>query len=176
MSTVLTSTGVTYPDGTTDVTHTPAPTGVVSNSGTSFVLTTSIPSWAKRITVGIRNLTVSATASPIIQLGTSGGYEVSGYTGSTDLWSTTASVSTMSALGIELANGEATGQRIEGTLTLMLTTGNTWVYTFIGGGSSTLQTSSTGGSKTLSGTLTSLRMTTVAGTATVSSTTYVLYE
>jgi len=177
MATSLTSTGVTYADGTTDVTHTPATTGVVSSSGTSFVITTAIPSWAKRITIGITALSVNATASPIIQLGTASGYETTGYTGSTDFWTTTASVTVMSTLGFELANGLTSSASVDGTMTLMLATGNTWVCTFTGGDSVGVITSSTGGSKTLAGVLTSIRMTTVAGTASLNNVdTYVLYE
>lgn len=180
MSTVLNGTGVTYADGTTDVTHTPASTGLVSSSGTTVVVTTSIPSWAKRVTIALLDVNTSATANLLMQLGTSSGYETSGYTGSVDSWATTASTTAWPTTGCELTQGPTNLQYISGVVTLILVASNTWVITFTGGAntatSGVAQNSQSGGSKTLSGALTSVRITTTAGTATVSLSTSVLYD
>jgi hypothetical protein len=55
-------------------------TAVASTSGTSIDFT-SIPSWVKRITVMFSGVSISSTSYILIQLGTSGGVENSGYSG-----------------------------------------------------------------------------------------------
>jgi hypothetical protein len=66
-------------------------TAVASTSGTSIEFT-SIPSWVKRVTVLFSGVSTNSTGTLMTQLGTSGGYVISGYvsgsetgTGSTSL-------------------------------------------------------------------------------------------
>jgi hypothetical protein len=141
-------------------------TAVASTSGTSIDFT-SIPSWVKRITVMFNG--VSTNGSSVIQarLGTSGGVESTGYLGNFhNLGTSTMSSSSLSS-GIQLFNNAASST-ISGMLTIVLLNSSTNIWAFMG---STGDVSTSGGalfegSKTLSGTLDRVRITTVNGTDT----------
>jgi hypothetical protein len=137
-------------------------TTVASTSGTSIDFT-SIPSWVKRITVMFNGVSTNGTSEPLIQIGA----------GSVDAASYSCASTTMNSGGVGHSS-YTTGYGIRSTLAantiwghLVLTTigSNIWVAsgTF---GYGVPGNTVTGGTKTLSGTLDRVRITTVNGTDT----------
>jgi len=140
-------------------------TAVASTSGTSIDFT-SIPSWAKRITVMFNNVSTNGTSSMQLQLGTSGGVQTTSY--SSGAWTAntnnTTSTTGMVLLGAELATYVMSGQVV---LTLFDSATGLWVSSSnLNGGAINGLGSVGGGTKTLSGTLDRIRITTVNGTDT----------
>ena len=139
-------------------------TAVASTSGTSIDFT-GIPSTAKRITVMCSALSTNGTSNPIVQLGTSGGIQATSYTGSVWLANTT---NTLNSTGFFISPSVAAATILESVITLCLLNSATglWVASIV----SSQTNSATGivgsGSKTLSGTLDRVRITTVNGTDT----------
>ena len=141
-------------------------TAVASTSGTSIDFT-SIPSWVKRITVMFSGVSTSGTSYKLIQLGDSGGVETTGY------FALSSYVTTAGAADAELStagfilNTNAAVDILYGAIVFTLFSGNTWVAqgtVAIDGGSDSLANAS--GAKTLSDTLTQVRITTVGSPAT----------
>lgn len=135
-----------------------------TTSGTSIDFT-GIPSWAKKITVMFNGVSTNGTSLPLIQLGTSSGFEVTGYIGNAGVVSGTTGL-TSSGAGIPSAFSSATSNRLS-TFTFVLHSGFTWMVA----GLETADTLSTSlvmisGRKTLVGTLDRIRLTTVNGTDT----------
>lgn len=131
-------------------------TAQASTSGTSIDFT-GMPSWAKRITVMFSGVSLNGTSSLLIQLGDSGGFETSGYvsgSGSAD--------NSTSGFVARVANATRAAC---GHMVITNISGNSWVSSH----SLNLGTTSDfsgGGTKTLSDTLTQIRVTTVNGTDT----------
>jgi hypothetical protein len=154
--------GVLIKDGEVAASARPISIGtLVTASGQTELTFTSIPSWVKRITIGLNGLSTSSTSSPIVQLGDSGGYETSSYN-SFGLAATNTGAGGIGGVaqgGFVLTNGVTAAGTLNGIIMLMLTDAstNTWVS------SSTLVTSPyvshvTGGNKALSATLDRLRL------------------
>ena len=139
-------------------------TAVASTSGTSVTVSTSIPSWVKRVTVVFQGVSTNGTSNLLVQIG-SGSVQTTGY------------IST--GTSIDQANGTGGGNATNGFLLrfglaaqigsghmlLTLISGNTWVS------SHTLKTATNllsvgGGDVTLAGALDRLILTTVNGTDT----------
>lgn len=122
----------------------------------------SIPSWAKTIFVMIHNLSVSGTANPVIQIGDAGGIETTGYfsvTGGVNTAGTAAA--TQSSTAYVLQNTVAATDIFYGLVQLANISGNIWVLSGNMCRDSTNDAfSSASGSKTLSDTLTTVRITT----------------
>ena len=144
-----------------------ASTAVASTSGTSIDFT-SIPTWVKRVTVMFNAVSFNATTTPIVQLGDSGGIENTGYSGVAGTISTTANTTngqSSTTSGILLYSGTiAAAEFVTGSLTISLLGSNAWVFSgnvFSGGRATTLS-----GAKTLTDTLTQVRITTTGGTDT----------
>jgi hypothetical protein len=140
-----------------------AGTAVASTSGTSIDFT-SIPSWVKRVTVmfqGVSN--TGADQDYLIQIGTSGGNQTTGYL--SQAWGNGNTIQSSTA-GFRLSNADNASGASSGVITLALLNSTTGVWCSSGviGYSTVLATSS--GTKTLSGTLDRVRITTIAGTAT----------
>ena len=137
-----------------------------STSGTSIDFT-SIPSWVKKITVIFDGVGTDGTSVPLLRLGDSGGFETTGYTSITAGATTTANQTRggTSTDGFRLAvHAHSATSLITGKVDLLNVSGNTWI---IGGSlilSDNLVVASTSGSKTLSDTLTQIRITTTNGT------------
>jgi hypothetical protein len=141
-------------------------TAQASTSGTSIDFT-GIPSWVKRVTVIFADMSLSGSSSVLIQLGDSGGVETTGYVSSANfLQGGVNSGSTSSTNGLILfANNAANA--LTGTVSLLNLSANHWVGTGTWNYSNlTLHNGWTAGDKTLSDTLTQLRITTVNGTDT----------
>ena len=134
---------------------------VASTSGTAIDFT-GIPSWAKRITVMFNGVSTNGTSNIQVLLGGTGGIEVTGYIGAIG----SRGAETFSSTGIAVSRGQTAAVVGSGVLHLCNVTGNIWT------GSGTWAASSTdaplffASGKTLSDTLTQLRITTVNGTDT----------
>lgn len=141
----------------------------VSASGTSITFT-GLPSWVKRITLSYQSLSTSGTSLPIIQLGTGSTptYTTSGYLGAvTAVVNAGASVGTAFSSGFALVAALPNTASMQGFLTLINLTGNTWVAQSNTGRSDAAANNNIGaGSIALGAVLTALRLTTVNGTDT----------
>jgi hypothetical protein len=156
--TVTASTGVLYPivNGTAQA----------STSGTSIDFT-SIPSWVKRITVMFSGVSTNGTSNYIVQLGDSGGIETTGYLGSAGLIQNAGSSATASyTTGFGVFTTPSAASVLHGALVVSLMGSNLWVASGAFGASNAAVPAFGGGSKTLSDTLTQVRITTVNGTDT----------
>jgi hypothetical protein len=147
-------------------------TAVASTSGTSIDFT-SIPSWVKRITVMFSGVSTNGTNAIRVQLGDSGGFETSGYSGVNIRNSASTLVFGSISAGFD-AGGASAALDYRGTLVLSLQnlSTNTWI------GLLNLTAAAAGatpdnqifqyvcGSKATSATLDSIRITTVGSTDT----------
>ena len=136
----------------------------VSASSTSIDFT-SIPSWVKRITVMFSGVSVSGTSNLLIQLGDSGGIETTGYTSNAGGY---GSAAVASSIGLLLNQQNTAAGAWNGMQVITLISSNTWssVATLSNGGTGTTALQMSAGTKTLSDTLTQIRITTVNGTDT----------
>lgn len=142
-----------------------AGTAVASTSGTSIDFT-SIPSWVKRITVMFSGVSTNGTSIPMIQLGDAGGIETTGYLSTGSRIGSTTAASSAVTTGFGIGNVGVAAAVMDGSITISLFGSNRWVA--FGGftdSASTFTLFSSGG-KTLSDTLTQVRITTVNGTDT----------
>ena len=145
-------------------------TAVASTSGTSIDFT-GIPSWAKRITVMFNGVSTNSTSLPQVQIGTSGGIQTSGYTGTTSGLANSSGVSENLSAGFLLAvlGSWSAPLSINGKIDLVLLDASTGIWAcsgvvgYTGGVTICIMI---GGVKTLSGTLDRIRLTTVNGTDT----------
>jgi hypothetical protein len=141
-----------------------AGTAVASTSGTSIDFT-SIPSWVKRITVNFSGVSnTGASASMIVQLGTSAGVTASGYLGASSLIAATVtSQNYTTGFG---SRSQAAAAVLHGSFVINLVSGNTWSAFGVLGNSNTATTVTIGGSVALAGTLDRVRITSENGTDT----------
>ncbi len=135
-------------------------------TGTSVDFT-GIPSWAKRVTVMFNGVSTNSTSSVQVQLGDSGGFETTGYA------STAAAINTAGmgsaayyTSGCVLRATHTAAMVYSGRMVFSLLSGNTFTHS----GQFIVDAGASGsivmGSKSLSGTLDRLRITTVNGTDT----------
>lgn len=132
---------------------------VPSTSGAAIDFT-GIPSWATRVTVMFDGVSLSANDGIIIQIGDSGGLETFGYTGSASFIGGASAGSVITpGTGYLLTFNNAAGYAYGGSVILNYAGNNLWLangslgLTAPGGGTTVF-----GGSKTLTGTLTSIRV------------------
>jgi len=146
-----------------------AGTAVASTSGTSIDFT-SIPSWVKRITVMFSGVSTSGTSPQLIQLGDSGGIENTGYLGAASTSSGTGTNNANFTTGFGLTGIAAPSAAFifHGSVTITALDPATNLWTCVGnlGYSSSAAVTQIGATKTLSGTLDRVRITTVNGTDT----------
>jgi hypothetical protein len=140
-------------------------TAVASTSGTSIDFT-SIPSWVKRVTLMFAEVSTNSTVPITMRLGTSGGFVSSGYVGVQGYVGGTPASTDMST-GFEIYNDSA-GSAYSGSITFSLlnSSSNVWVVSGIVGVPSPAYIRYLGGTVTLSGVLTQIRITTTTGTPT----------
>jgi hypothetical protein len=142
-------------------------TAVSSTSGTAIDFT-GIPSWAKRVTVMMSGVSTNGTSQRAILIGDSGGIESTGYQSSawTSSGAGTYSNSTSGFILTFAGGTSAAAGSLHGMFTLANLNGGSWV----GSGSFYDPNYTAGvasaGSKTLSGTLDRVRITTLNGTDT----------
>ena len=135
-----------------------------STSGTSIDFT-SIPSWVKRVTVMLSGVSANGSSNLIIQIGTSGGVETSGYLGAAGYTSAGSAAGNFTT-GFGLSFGTGAVSVFHGVALITSMGSNLWAFGWSGAFSNSANSLSGGGSKTLSGTLDRLRITTVNGTDT----------
>jgi len=136
-------------------------TAVASTSGTSIDFT-SIPSWVKRIAVMFNGVSTNGTSILQVQIGDSGGIETSGYVGAVG----NRAAENFYTSGYLINRGFTASSTASGLVILALVSSNIWVVSGTLASSATDAPSFFGGTKTLSDTLTQLRITTVNGTDT----------
>jgi hypothetical protein len=134
-----------------------------TTSGTAIDFT-GIPSWAKRITVMFESISTNGSSPIIIQLGVSGGFEITSYVSVCNTFNASPSA-VETTTGFAIALGLSTSIFTTGLVTIASQRPLVWCE------SHSLRTSAPavsvgGGMKTLSGTLDRLRITTVNGTDT----------
>jgi hypothetical protein len=138
-------------------------TAVASTSGTSIDFT-SIPAGVRRITVMFKGVSTNGSSAVIVQLGDAGGFETTGYSGSVDFIEDNAAGTTFST-GFAIDRSLSASDVRTGQMVICSFGANNWNET------STISTTLTSlclgaGDKTLSDTLTQIRITTVNGTDT----------
>ena len=141
-------------------------TAVASTSGTSIDFT-GIPSTVKRITVMFSGVSTNGTSINLIQIGDSGGIENTGYSGvGTSITSTPGVIVAAQTAGFGIGGNNSAANTKNGNAVLTMLTGNTWTINGQFAFGNEARTDFTAGSKTLSGTLDRVRITTVNGTDT----------
>lgn len=150
-----------------------AGTAVASTSGTSIDFT-GIPSWVKRITVMFNGVSTNGSSIIQVQLGDSGGIETTSYVSNGYTSNTNNSSSTT---GLLLGGGSTSSYVRSGIAQLCYMGSNLWCFSYSGGVSVAGGGEAAGGTKSLSDTLTQIRITTVNGTDTFDAGTInILYE
>ena len=140
---------------------------VASTSGTAIDFT-SIPSWVKRITVMFNAVSTNGSSDMQIQLGDSGGVEITSYasvssaTGGGTQIVPTAVVTT----GMVIKNETGAGATFQGFIAFVNVSANIWTQSHSLADTATARIIVGSGTKTLSGTLDRVRITTVNGTDT----------
>jgi hypothetical protein len=126
----------------------------------------SIPSWVKRITVMMNDISIVASQNISIQLGTASGLETTGYSGViTSIVGASAASNTMSGFsGFPITRNTGGANRYLGTYIFTNMSGNIWIGTLINA-----ETDSTGmqyasGVKTTAAVLDRIAITCFAGT------------
>jgi hypothetical protein len=144
-------------------------TTVASTSGTSIDFT-SIPSWVKRVTVMFNAVSTNGSSNLLVQLGDSGGVEITGYGGASSHVGSggTGAANFTTGFGI---NNTSAGDLKRGSFILSLADSANfrWVCSGVIADSASAFTAQTAGDKSLSATLDRIRITTVNGTDTFDS-------
>ena len=162
---VLTSNGTTWQSTAPASAGITRGTAVATTSGTSVTFT-GIPSTAKRVTLILNGVSLSGTASLLVQIGTSGGLETTSYTSSSYLNNTTGrnGASYTTGYGIYSDNNTFT---FSGQLVVLNLSSNTWISSHTCGSTGFPgQSVYGGGTKSLGGTLTQISLTSSNGTDT----------
>ena len=136
-------------------------TVVATTSGTTIDFT-NIPSWVKRISVMFLGVSTSGTSLVKVQLGTSGGFVTTGYSG--NYWGNVVLVA--SATGFAVGQNAYGPDGRTGLMTICNITSNTWVYSAAISGSSNVDFTVSAGAIVLGGVFDRIRLTTVNGTDT----------
>jgi hypothetical protein len=149
---------------------------VNTTSSNAVTITTSVPSWAKRITVLFNGLSTTGTSGIQVQVG-SGSFDTTGYSSaSSSGGSSVISVQYTTGFGVRVA---AATNSVSGAMVMYNVSGNTWVTTHTMGSTSAASPAffMGGGTKTLTGALDRIRVTTITGSETFDAgSVNVLYE
>lgn len=159
--------------GTTTTSGTP----ITTNGAAAYEFTT-VPAWAKKVTLLLRNVSVTGAVSGWfrLQLGTSGGYVTSSYTSTvTAINSTAATASGFDNIGFMPAFSVADAELYSGTISFSEIETNVWVM------SSNLKASTTrmcfgSGDVSLGAELTSIKLAILSAGTFDGGTINVLYE
>lgn len=139
-------------------------TSQASTSGTSIDFT-GIPSWVKRITVMFNGVSTNGTSNYLMQIG-SGSVETTSYRSTVvGLFNTAAVTASSPTAGFALTVSTTASELLTGHVVITILSGSTWVCS-----GNMYKTDgniyTTAGSKTITGTLDRVRITTVNGTDT----------
>jgi hypothetical protein len=138
-------------------------TPVASTSGTNVDFS-SIPATAKRVRVILSGVSWGVGAALRFQIGDSGGFETTGYIGTSSAQNASSNTFAAASAGFETTATILSGDTISGAITFSNIAGNTWVAdgVFAISGGQTL-TVVMAGTKTLSDVLDRVRVTSAAG-------------
>lgn len=145
---------MTMPGGQTQIGALTSGTTVATTSGTAVDFT-GIPSWVKRITVMLNGVSFGTSSNILIQIGTSGGVEATGYS-STSSSGTTIANSTTAFLNDSVAS---TSTSQTGIMIISTLGSNLWVASGTSGLGNATAVNVSAGSKTLAGVLDRVRIT-----------------
>ena len=151
-------------------------TAVATTSGTSITFS-SIPSWVKRITINFNGVSLSGTASYLVQIG-SGSTTTTGYISTAQFVTSTGSNNgNQSSTSGFITNVRTATFTMSGTMVLTLIDSNTWVATHMAKLTTTQLQFGGGNSPALAGALDRVVITTDNGTDTFDAGTInILYE
>lgn len=133
-------------------------------TGTSVDFT-GIPAWVKRITVIFNGVSLSGTADILVQIGPSGGAEITGYSSASTAFTGASLASASSTAGFNVTAGVA-ALVVSGHVVITNVSGSLWVSSHAMGRTDAAGARIGGGTKTITGTLAVVRITTVNGTDT----------
>lgn len=143
-----------YTDQAARLTFAPAE---ATTSGTAFDFG-SIPPGVSEVEVVARDCAFVGADSILIQLGTSGGFQTTGYSGHSYVFVAGSNAAGGSTAGIRVTEGAA-GRPFTGSVRFVRTAGNSWVATISGGNPTGALAFAGGGQVALSGELTQVRVT-----------------
>ena len=132
-------------------------TAQATTSGSAFDFT-GLPSWVTKITISFGGVSLSGGDEVLVQIGDSGGIETSSYVSTSGIVNNAAASAVTNSTSGFIVRGAAAGSIITGTMTLTLVDTLDWVSSH-SGKISTTATIGGAGSKTLSDTLTQVRIT-----------------
>jgi hypothetical protein len=128
-----------------------------TTSGTAIDFT-GIPAGVRRITITFNGVSFTGTDSPAIQLGDSGGFETTGYTGQVGIAAGTgAGTSLVFSTNFNLLAEVFAAETCSGVITLVNQSGNLWLCTGMSNRYTTTQVQVSSGQKTLSDVLDRVR-------------------
>lgn len=150
---------------------------VKTATGTSVDFT-GIPSWVKRVTVMFNGVSTNGTSQIEVRLGTSGGFEATGYASGAGFGASAGQFSSSTTGFIVMSSASVTAANLySGAVTLSNLTGNVWTAQAGGFTSSSGCQTNGGGSKTLAGVLDRVQVTTAGGVNTFDAGTInIMYE
>lgn len=129
----------------------------VTTSGTQFDFT-GIPAGVKKITIIFDNTSLTAADNILVQIGDAGGIESSGYVSTSGVITNGASSTTTTSTSGYVLFANTNARAIYGHMTLTNVAGNTWDSSHVARNETT-QVTIGGGGKSLSDTLTQIRIT-----------------
>lgn len=133
-----------------------------STSGTGLLFS-GIPSWAKRVTLMFRDVSVSAADTVFVQLGTSSAIAGTGYSGTIIAATSIALTTTSVTVGLPVYTASGTVDAFSGNAFLTKVTEDTWSFSASAGSTNT-RMSLGSGSFALSGPLERIQLTTSGAT------------
>jgi hypothetical protein len=139
-------------------------TAVASTSGTSIDFT-GIPSWVKRITVMFNGVSTNGASIVQIQIG-DGSINTTGYSSSATLLAASTMATGTATTGFITSQAGNSSSDLRGSAVLTLVGSNIWALNSTLGAPVNSWAMVSGGTKTLTGTLDRVRITTVNGTDT----------
>ena len=151
--------------GFIDGANSPVHVGPVTLSGTATVISDVIPSWARKITITVSGLSTNGTSEPLIQIGTSAGFEATTYNGSCSLLTDAGAVQVAAGTTGFIINSVLAANIIRATIVLSLhdRATNTWTASGTGNRGDAIRALTLHSEKALAGTLDRIRFTTVGG-------------
>ena len=146
-----------------------AQTTQASTSGTSITFT-GIPSWVKRITITIINVSTNGTNQLRVRIGPSGGVETTGYVGASASTLGTATATQNFSQGFDFYDGQSTTAARFGTIILEYDSGVAiWTVSSVLSQSNEARVITLSGAKSVTGALSQVAITTVGSTDTFDS-------
>ena len=139
-------------------------TSTVTTSGTSHSYT-SIPTWANKVTLILNNVSTNGTSPLMVQLGDSGGVENTGHSGCVVHTGVSTGQSDTTTAGFQIQHSVNTDWQVTGAINFRRIESNIWVmdgHLVLNSSGALVMTS--GGSKSLTGDLTTVLIRAVNGT------------